>query len=107
MRLHYCTYLSQNVVFNQKKTPEDILDKIVWLWTTWEAISRATGKSWWKITEADKHKLSLLKDDQDQQLISKFKYYNDCDRIFSYIKEDQGGMDHGQLSSEEASIYFN
>lgn len=63
-RLHYCTYLSQNVVFNEKKTAEDILDKIVWLWTTWEAISRATGKSWWKITEADKHKLSLLKDDQ-------------------------------------------
>ncbi|KAI9253002.1 hypothetical protein BY458DRAFT_493302 [Sporodiniella umbellata] len=106
-RMHYCTYLAQNVFFCQKKSPEDILDKINWLWNTWEAISKATGKSWWNITEADKQKLSLMKDNQDQQLISRFRYYNECDRVFSYIREDQEITNLDQLSSEEANIYFN
>lgn len=68
-RMSYCNYLSQTAFSHQAKTPKDILDKIIWLWTTWEAISKATGKSWWKVTEAEKYKLSLVKDDQGTYII--------------------------------------
>ncbi|CEI90004.1 hypothetical protein RMCBS344292_04340 [Rhizopus microsporus] len=83
-RMSYCNYLSQTAFSHQAKTPKDILDKIVWLWTTWEAISKAT----------------------DQQLISMFKYYNECDRIFAYIKEDEGEVDDEFLFDEGSSIYY-
>lgn len=63
-RIIYCHSLSQSMQFNQFKSPDQIHDKIIWLWTTWEAISRATGKSWWNISEEDKYNLSLLSDDK-------------------------------------------
>ncbi|CEP15019.1 hypothetical protein [Parasitella parasitica] len=66
-RIHYCHDLLKTVQFHQPKSPEQIHDKIIWLWTTWEAISRATGKSWWNISEQDKYNLSLLSDDKEVQ----------------------------------------
>ncbi|CEG74068.1 hypothetical protein RMATCC62417_09337 [Rhizopus microsporus] len=42
----------------------------------------------------------------DQQLISMFKYYNECDRIFAYIKEDEGEVDDEFLFDEGSSIYY-
>lgn len=63
-RKSYCMYLSQSLKFDVLKSPEQIYDKIIWLWSTWEAISRATGKSWWNISEHDKHELSLMLEDK-------------------------------------------
>lgn len=58
----YCLFLSEAIEFKLVKSPDQIYDKIIWLWSTWEAISRATGKSWWNITEQEKYNLSLLSD---------------------------------------------
>lgn len=63
-RIIYCHHLSRTIPFSQHKTPDQVHDKIIWLWTTWEAISRATGKSWWFISEQDKAQLSLMSDDK-------------------------------------------
>lgn len=60
----YCIFLSQAIEFKYTKSPEQIYDKIIWLWSTWEAISRATGKSWWNTTEQEKQLLSLLVDNK-------------------------------------------
>lgn len=60
----YCIFLSQAIEFKYTKSPEQIYDKIIWLWSTWEAISRATGKSWWNTTEQEKQRLSLLIDNK-------------------------------------------
>lgn len=60
----YCLFLSQVIEFQLSKSPDQIYDKIIWLWSTWEAISRATGKSWWNITEKEKYNLSLLFDNK-------------------------------------------
>lgn len=60
----YCLFLSQAIPFEHTKSPEKIYDKILWLWSTWEAISRATGKSWWNTTEQEKQRLSLLANNQ-------------------------------------------
>ncbi|KAG2206882.1 hypothetical protein INT47_007639 [Mucor saturninus] len=100
----YCLFLSQAIPFEHTKSPEQIYDKILWLWSTWEAISRATGKSWWNTTEQEKQRLSLMADNKDQQLKSQFKYFDMCDRIFAYILEEEGeNDDHLKI---EGSIYY-
>lgn len=63
-RRSYCSYLSHTINFDQEKSPDAIYEQIIWLWSTWEAISRATGKSWWHISERDKYLLSLSENDQ-------------------------------------------
>ncbi|KAI8380863.1 hypothetical protein BD560DRAFT_387401 [Blakeslea trispora] len=88
-RLPYAMYLSKTLPFDEPKSAEQIIQKTLWLWSTWEAISRATGKSWWKISESEKYRLSLLTGDQDQQLKSAFKYFDRCDRVFAYIHEEE------------------
>ncbi|KAL9558138.1 hypothetical protein MBANPS3_001044 [Mucor bainieri] len=106
-RIIYCHHLSQTIPFSQGKTPDQIHDKIIWLWTTWEAISRATGKSWWFISEQDKAQLSLMSDDKDQLLKAKFKYFDKCDRIFAYIKKDEGEDDDNNTTLDNSnSIYY-
>ncbi|KAL7324058.1 hypothetical protein PS15p_210627 [Mucor circinelloides] len=107
-RIIYCHHLSQTIPFSQHKTPDQVHDKIIWLWTTWEAISRATGKSWWFISERDKAQLSLMSDDKDQLLKSKFKYFDKCDRIFAYINKDEGEDDENDtaLDNSSSSIYY-
>ncbi|KAI8640629.1 hypothetical protein BD408DRAFT_444966 [Parasitella parasitica] len=105
-RVLYCHGLSQAIQFQQPRSPDQIHDKIIWLWTTWEAISRATGKSWWNISERDKYSLSLLSHDKDQLLKSKFKYFDKCDRIFAYIRRDEGEDDENKMSDDASSIYY-
>lgn len=63
-RISYCLYLSQVIQFDDNKSADTIYEQIIWLWSTWEAISRATGKSWWNISERDKYLLSLSENDQ-------------------------------------------
>lgn len=55
----YCSYLIETIPFERPKTADQVYDQIIWLWSTWEAISKATGISWWHISEEQKYRLSL------------------------------------------------
>jgi hypothetical protein len=71
----YCLYLSQNIEFEQPKSPEQIFDKILWLWSAWESISRATGKSWWNTTEQEKYEQSLLSENKGKKKKKRGHFY--------------------------------
>ncbi|OBZ82399.1 hypothetical protein A0J61_09551 [Choanephora cucurbitarum] len=106
-RLPYAMYLSRSLPFIEPKSAEQIIQKILWLWSTWEAISLATGKSWWKISESEKLRLSLMTGDQDQQLKSAFKYFDRCDRVFAYIREEDVQCKQKEsLDSEEEGEFL-
>ncbi|KAI8888851.1 hypothetical protein K501DRAFT_328472 [Backusella circina FSU 941] len=99
-REQYCCYLAENA-FSNTKTWQDICQMIIWLWSTWEAIGNVTGKSWWNITEQEKYDFSLLTDNKDQQLKSKFKYFDKCDRIFSYVVEEGENDEEQEQDADE------